>query len=144
MPTPEEEAQAQQDALLAIYGATPQDRERIGFPNFGYPGQPGYERQAEPAPPQPPVPSLATDWAGLSGRLAPRLDRAKPDSAAAAGRCDPACTCACASTGTASRSSRNRAGNQSRSCLGSLCQLRRYIRRLRLDSLILGWCWTRE
>jgi len=33
----EEEAAAQQAALLAAYGATPQDRERIGFPNFTYP-----------------------------------------------------------------------------------------------------------
>ena len=33
----EEEAAAQQAALLAAYGATPQDRERVGFPNFTYP-----------------------------------------------------------------------------------------------------------
>jgi hypothetical protein len=46
MPTPEEEAAAQQAALLAAYGATPQDRERIGFPNFTYP--PEDQPAAEP------------------------------------------------------------------------------------------------
>ena len=80
MPTLEElEADAQQRSLEAIYGPTPQDRERIGFPNFGYPGQPGYARQPEPAPQQPPVQSFmaggpqATWLAGLTGlgRMAP-------------------------------------------------------------------------
>ena len=84
----EEEAAAQQAAVLAAYGATPQDRERVGFPNFTYPpvaAQPEVSLATPPAP-QPRAPSMAAGLLLGNAGMIPGQGEGETESAANIGR----------------------------------------------------------